>query len=285
MTTNDPQRTRALTLLPAAIPAPAAPAAPAARPERPEPVRADPERQERAFALHLAGYRTGQIAEQFHVTTRAVRYWLRDKREEAAKEALAERPNRLTRAIESQRLIAAAAWSAYEDVRDRERAAASGQLDLHARRILRPAGRRITDADPAPGDLHPADLHPADLSDESVIEDYRRPRYSAQIAKFLAIAAAAQREIARLQGLYDPRPHEDQPADDPTDEPTDEPADQPADDPDAPSAPRSHLLQIAAHPSPQRDRDAQNAKAEGNGKASPPADPPQPPIPPASPTH
>ncbi|HEY7851063.1 MAG TPA: hypothetical protein VIC27_13410, partial [Ktedonobacterales bacterium] len=34
------------------------------------------------------------------------------------------------------------------------------------------------------------------------LEEYERPRRSAQGARYLAVALAAQREVARLQGLY-----------------------------------------------------------------------------------
>ena len=219
MAAND-SNARALTLVPATLPT--APATDRHEPDHrdlvhplvhPElaprdPQRRDPARHERAFALYLAGYRTTQIADQFHVTDRTVRYWLRDKREDAAKESLAERPNRLIRAIEAQRAISAAAWTAYEDLRERDRLSRAGQLDLHARRVIRTTTHRGTDAAAtlAAALLAAPDLAPDAPTSEVIVEDYRRPQLGAQIAKYLSIVATAQREIARLQGLYDLRP-------------------------------------------------------------------------------
>src|SRR5579885_2347214 len=81
--------------------------------------------------------------------------------------------------IEGYRAIAGAAWLAYED----ERAA------LHA---LRAAQEAATDA--------------------TAEEPQRQPRQPAnQGARFLAIALTAQREIARLQGLYERHGQEEAP--------------------------------------------------------------------------
>lgn len=142
----------------------------------------------------------------------------------------------LMRAVESQRAIAHAAWDAYERERAVEDAILRGELDRVRRRAIRPAARDMTANAPTTNDRHGAhssgrkprlgrderSVVPAttgELSSDGavgplaseadeqtgniVLEEYERPRHTSQGARYLAVALAAQREVARLQGLYE----------------------------------------------------------------------------------
>ena len=144
----------------------------------------------------------------------------------------------LVRAIESQRAIAHAAWDAYERERAVEDAILRGELDRVRRRAIRPAthddatpgaasrrgpaapGRRprlgrgergVVPATPGEasgvgnGDSDGGPMIPdaAESAGNIVLEEYERPRHTSQGARYLAVALAAQREVARLQGLYE----------------------------------------------------------------------------------
>jgi transposase-like protein len=119
------------------------------RPDRTARENASAGRIERAFTLYCQGRRTGAIASEMGVSSSTVRRWVRERLRALAGEERAEHAHHLLRAIESQRAIASAAWSAYE------------------RECL----------DPEPG-------------------------VTGQCARYLSIASAAQREVARLEGLY-----------------------------------------------------------------------------------
>lgn len=141
----------------------------------------------------------------------------------------AERAEHLLRAIESQRAIASAAWEAYEREGELERALLRGDLDRVRRRKLRARGpaRQPTDAAAirqlslglaaAAGDCRDGEasgsggVPHAAPTEGTLTEEYERPRHTSQGARYLAIALAAQREVSRLQGLYErvaqePRP-------------------------------------------------------------------------------
>jgi hypothetical protein len=87
--------------------------------------------------------------------------------------------------------VAAAAWEAYERERQLDEALLRGELDHVRRRAIR--GRR-GQSGAASGD--DADCPPL------AMEEYERPKRTAQGARYLTVALAAQREVARLQGLY-----------------------------------------------------------------------------------
>lgn len=179
------------------------------------------ERKERAFALYCQGMRAEAIAAALGVSDSSVRRWLNASlralvNEERAEEAQTERQNKLMCAIESQRAIASAAWDAYLRERAVEEAILRGEFDRVRRRAIRPANgdgdvrpshRRIDAGqrrgmaegnDEGSGD-NTATLQPGQI----MLEEYERPRHASQGARYLAVALAAQREVAHLQGLYD----------------------------------------------------------------------------------
>jgi transposase len=159
-------------------------------------------RQERALALLCQGLRPSAIAEELGTTPGTIRRWLRKRFDGLAREARAEHASALLRAIEGQREVARAAWEAYQHERVVEAAVLRGELDHVKRRAVRRSGgsRRgrahAVEADQAEGE--------ADETEEEVLlEEFERPRLPAQGARYLALALSAQREMARLQGLYD----------------------------------------------------------------------------------
>ncbi|HZC04179.1 MAG TPA: hypothetical protein VE338_00920 [Ktedonobacterales bacterium] len=150
------------------------------------------ERQERAAQMYLQGRRVAEVAAELVVSETTVRRWARQALATLAEEELAAQATRLQRAIESQRAVASAAWEAYERERQLDEALLRGELDHVRRRAIR--GRRREPGVPASAD--DADCPPL------AMEEYERPRRSAQGPRYLAVALAAQREVARLQGLY-----------------------------------------------------------------------------------
>jgi hypothetical protein len=158
--------------------------------------------------------------------SRTVRTYLEHYTEQISAEHRIDRDMNLMRAIESQRAIAAAAWDAYEREGALQAEILASRHDF-VRRTVRPAkpGRPRNTARPGAITRDAAAPHAAarthdareadtldDLQDGDLIsEEIERPRLPAQGARYLALALAAQREIARLQQLDDAPP---------TDEPT-----------------------------------------------------------------
>jgi transposase len=163
-------------------------------------------RQERALALLCQGLRPSAIAQILGTTPGTVRRWLRQRFDGLAREAREEHASALLRAIESQREIARAAWEAYQHERAVEAAALRGELDRVKRRaVRRTGGSRSGRARLAKVDQE-ANQGEADEDadgEEVLLEEYERPRLPAQGSRYLALAMSAQREMARLQGLYD----------------------------------------------------------------------------------
>jgi transposase len=166
------------------------------------------ERQERALALLCQGLRPTAIAAAIGTTPGTVRRWLRTRFAGIAREAREEHAQALLRAIEAQREVARAAWEAYQHERAVEAAVLRGELDRLKRRAVRRQGTapgrargrtRDGDADPVDDD----ESREAESREEVVLEEYERPRLPSQGARYLALALTAQREMARLQGLYD----------------------------------------------------------------------------------
>lgn len=206
MSTSDDDLTRhappALAKTPAALPALPALADGAAAED------AELSRQEQAFTLYCQGARTAIIAARLGVTARTVRGWLAAVRAQIAGDREHDHRERLVRAIESHRAIASAAWDAYQQERQLERDLLAGKYDhIHRRSVRRVRGRRERSghdlrrddearegAGCAGGD--------ADGDDDTLVEEYERPRHTSQAARFLAVALNAQRELARLEGLY-----------------------------------------------------------------------------------
>lgn len=148
------------------------------------------ERARRAVTLYLQGRRVAEVAAELAVSETTVRRWTRRALATLAGDELAARATQLAAAIEGQRAVAAAAWEAYERERQLDEALLRGELDHVRRRAIR--GRRATGA-PTSGD---------DDCPPLAMEEYERPKRTAQGARYLSVALAAQREVARLQGLY-----------------------------------------------------------------------------------
>jgi Homeodomain-like domain-containing protein len=160
--------------------------------------------QERAVVMSTRGMRSSQIALALGVPPRTVRHWLARFRKHMAAERQAELAESLDQAIESYRAILVAAWESYESEQRIERAILTGQLDRTRRRRIIQSPRRSHRT--APDDL--TDLDDRDAAtdteaSETILEETETPRRTNHGARYLSIALAAQREITRLQGLYD----------------------------------------------------------------------------------
>ena len=153
------------------------------------------ERVERAARLYLQGRRVAEVAAELAVSETTVRRWTRQALLTLAEEERSAQATRLERAIESQRAVAAAAWEAYERERQLDEALLRGDLDHLRRRAIR-GGRHRTDAPNGRDVRDDGDCPPL------AMEEYERPKRSAQGPRYLSVALAAQREVARLQGLY-----------------------------------------------------------------------------------
>lgn len=149
------------------------------------------ERAQRALTRYLQGQRVAEVAAELAVSETTARRWIRQALATLAADERAEQATQLQRAIESQRAVASAAWEAYERERQLDEALLRGELDTVRRRAMR--GRRLpaTTGGGADDDCPPI-----------AIEEYQRPKRSTQGARYLALALAAQREVARLHGLY-----------------------------------------------------------------------------------
>ena len=150
------------------------------------------ERAERATWLYLRGRRVAEVAAELAVSETTVRRWTRQALLNLAEEEREAQVTRLERAIESQRAVAAAAWEAYERERRLDEALLRGELDSVRRRAIRGRRQRTDPRD----DADDTDCPPL------AMEEYERPKRSAQGPRYLSVALAAQREVARLQGLY-----------------------------------------------------------------------------------
>ena len=143
--------------------------------------------EERAIALYCRGARPDEIAATLAIPpeelTSVLRRWQRRLQEERR----ADDKYQSVLAVESLRAISAAAWAAFEREREIERATLNGELD-HVK-------RRVTRAAPAPRGKSAAE--------ETLLEEFERPRLSNQGPRYLSVALTAQREMARLLGLYD----------------------------------------------------------------------------------
>ncbi|HEU0025533.1 MAG TPA: helix-turn-helix domain-containing protein [Ktedonobacterales bacterium] len=157
----------------------------------------DAERVERALALYLHGRPVAEIAAELAISPSTVRRWAREALRALADDDRAERAAQLQRAIESQRAVASAAWEAYERERALDEALLRGDLDRVRRRAIRGSRRAKAPRQPTTA-LEPPDEDCPPLAEE----EYERPKRSTQGPRYLELALAAQREVARLQGLY-----------------------------------------------------------------------------------
>ena len=141
----------------------------------------------RALALYRRGMRPDEIAATLAMPPDTLSALLKQWRRALRQERRTEQSSQALLAVESARAICAAAWAAFEREREIERATLAGELD-HVK-------RRVTRAAPAPmGESAP---------EETLLEEMERPRLPNQGPRYLSVALAAQREIARLLGLYD----------------------------------------------------------------------------------
>ena len=160
--------------------------------------------QERAVVMSTRGMRSSQIALALGVAPRTVRHWLARFRKHMAAERQAELAESLDRAIESYRAILVAAWDSYESERRIERAILTGQLDrTRRRRIIQSPRHTHHTGSTGSVDLDDLDRAPDAEASETILEETETPRRTNHGARYLSIALAAQREITRLQGLYD----------------------------------------------------------------------------------
>jgi transposase len=160
---------------------------------------AEMSRQEQAFALYCQGERTAAIAARLDVTPRTVRGWLAAARARIASDRAHDHRERLLLAIESHRAIASEAWEAYQQERQLERDLLAGKYDhIQRRSVRRVRGRGVQDMARDGADAGDASTD----DDDTLVEEYARPRHTSQAVRFLAVALNAQREVARLEGLY-----------------------------------------------------------------------------------
>jgi transposase-like protein len=151
-------------------------------------------------AFYLQGRRVAEVAAELAVSETTVRRWARQALVTLAADERAARATQLQRAIESQRAVASAAWEAYERERQLDEALLRGELDHVRRRAIR--GRGLPGARVAAGAPGKSTSEEDTPCPPLALEEYERPKRSAQGARYLAVALAAQREVARLQGLY-----------------------------------------------------------------------------------
>ncbi|HEX2346886.1 MAG TPA: helix-turn-helix domain-containing protein [Ktedonobacterales bacterium] len=163
------------------------------------PVIAQDERARLAVTRYLQGWRVAEVADSLAVSETTARRWIRRTLATLAEDERTAQATQLQRAIEGQRAVASAAWEAYERERQLDEALLRGELDSVRRRAIRGPRRASTAHGGAKGDASGGD--DGDCP-PIAIEEYQRPKRSTQGARYLALALAAQREVARLQGLY-----------------------------------------------------------------------------------
>lgn len=210
-------------------------------------------RRERATVLYCQGHRTADIAARLDVPVSTVTSWLTDARYLLAFEQRVSREELLLRAIESARALAVEAWTAYENDCRLQREILAGEHDYLRRRVTRPgrpSPRRshvvitapsATQEPPTAAGIGAPPAAPGTEPDGDLLyEEYERPRLTSQAARLLTVALAAQREVARLQGLYKHVAPPPQPVDFTINGPLPEDADsgdpEPDDQPDQPGA-------------------------------------------------
>ncbi len=169
--------------------------------------------RERVFALHCQGLRSPAISEQLGVPERTIRAWLRSTLDRMADEAEGQRQQQLALAVAAQQSIASAAWEAFtraaaleaQIVQAHQRELRRAELSDDPRQSYPPEDSPNFDAfwDSAPQPPAPAPAPRAPAP----------PRLPMAGARYLSLALTAQREIARLRGLfhYVPEPVEEGP--------------------------------------------------------------------------
>lgn len=158
----------------------------------------DAERAHLALDRYLRGGRVRAIALDLGVSESTARRWIKATLGGLAAEERAARVEQLQSAIESQRALASEAWDGYERERKLDEALLRGELDFVRRRMLRRAPQTLHN----PPDESVTALAEGDCPPVAE-EVYERPRRANQAPAYLRLALAAQREMARLQHLYD----------------------------------------------------------------------------------
>lgn len=180
--------------LPRAEPPPPATSADRLTPDAPS----RQERRERIAALYAAGHSYRAIARMLDLPLATVwRTVQRLAREQPSAAQDDPRALELVRAIAVQRQITNHAWQICEAEEQLEAAALAGHLTYTRRRVIHQVDP--TGAPPAVG----ADAGaPTTTPPTVVVEETRRPTFRSRRGQLLRIILAAEREIARLEGLY-----------------------------------------------------------------------------------
>jgi hypothetical protein len=152
---------------------------------------------QQAFTLYCQGLRSDTIAAQLGVPARTIRRWLQRISAQLAATTREQLRAELLRAIETQRAVLAAAWSAYERENRLEDAILAGHYDRLRRRAYHPSTANVDADSPSPR------RERGSGGEETLLEEYDRPFRLNSGARYLAVIVTAQREIARLQGLGD----------------------------------------------------------------------------------
>ena len=178
-------------------------------PADPTPIRADltpaaQQRlllQDRAWELYCQGERSPAIAAALGVPARTVRDWLRAIRTQLAPVSQQQRAQQQALAVERQRSVLAAAWDGFHTDRERQEQLYQGAYDHLTRRTTRPAPASAQTAPAAKTakNFPASTAAPAQFLDER----YARPRDTTHPVQYLRLALTANREMARLLGLYD----------------------------------------------------------------------------------
>jgi DNA-binding CsgD family transcriptional regulator len=170
------------------------------------------ERADRAFDLFCRGHTPTEIARHLDVSWSTAARDIRSHLRRLDLDLSVSQRLRLARAIGAQQAIARAAWARLEREAELEEAWLRGELDRVRRRILRSG----TDGAAERGHLSSGASDPlraaADRNDNAgghdgdgivIAQEFITPRLYFHQAHLLSVVLAAEREIARLQGLYD----------------------------------------------------------------------------------
>lgn len=172
------------------------PATPADRPTPDAPSRQ--ERQERIAALYAAGHSYRAIARMLDLPLATVwRTVQRLAREQPAAAQDDPRALELARAIAVQRQITNHAWQICEAEEHLEAAALAGHLTYTRRRVI-----HHVDPTGAPAVVGADAGAPTTTPPTVIVEETHRPTFCSRRRQLLRIILAAEREIARLEGLH-----------------------------------------------------------------------------------
>ncbi|WIG61306.1 MAG: hypothetical protein OJF49_004054 [Ktedonobacterales bacterium] len=169
--------------------------------------------QDRAWELYCQGERSPTIAAELGVPARTVRDWLRAIRTQLAPVSQQQRAEQQSLAVERQRSVLAAAWEGFHTDRERQEQLYQGAYDHLTRRTTRPASAsapsvRSASAAKTATTIPASPASPASPAAPAQILDerYARPRDTTHPVQYLRLALSANREMARLLGLYDRQP-------------------------------------------------------------------------------